>query len=640
MAALYINIGFTLLLVGLAFFDAISFGRAAHRDFKSIIMSTGVLGTFVGIFIGLWGFDTTQLESSVPQLLLGLKTAFYTSILGIGLAIFLAILQKRPEPKRADFAALFEKIAPHLVYLEHLKDFSDLKSLKKLENLPLLIESNQKNSALLAQIKENSAKLNADFAVFLENQKEILQSEKARENALNSGFAEISRGFLDTKTALNAAIEQLAKGASGEIVAALERVIKDFNDKISEQFGENFKELNSAVGNLLNWQENYKIQLNDFENAAKAASAAINDAGAAFNLLSERNNETLKLYENLANTIEKSREESQKLASILAQFGELGSSANTAFNEISDLVKTTKNDFSSEISKTKENLINALNEYQNLLQNTQNALNEATSKIETSAKSIESSLQNTATCVESSLQSTTNALNISTKELSEQNAEFAKNCIESTQKAAQEHIQSASDFAQNSLNLQAKTAQEYLQNSQKTAQSAQEQYQKQLLAMLENSRENLANALKADTQDTIAALKANNDAVVSALKSGLDALAQVYLDKLSILTKESLQSPKAAADALLVQFGVLQENLAKVLASSLQASQTSRTQSEEILKIMQSHISTSLNAANSLNTELCKSLGDLDSALSNITMGFRQDYEWFLRRVRELLGAR
>lgn len=618
MAALYINIGFTLLLVGLAFFDAISFGRAAHRDFKSIIMSAGVLGTFVGIFIGLWGFDTTQLESSVPQLLSGLKTAFYTSILGIGLAIFLAILQKRPEPKRADFAALFEKIAPHLVYLEHLKDFSDLKSLQKLENLPLLIESNQKNSALLAQIKENSAKLNADFALFLENQKEILQSEKARENALNSGFAEISHGFLDTKTALNAAIEQLAKGASGEIVAALERVIKDFNDKISEQFGENFKELNSAVGNLLNWQENYKIQLIDFENAAKAASSAINDAGAAFNLLSERNSETLKLYENLANTIEKSREESQKLASILAQFSNLGSSANTAFNEIADLVKTTKNDFSSEISKTKENLINALNEYQNLLQNTQNALNEATSKIETSAKSIESSLQNTAQSVESSLQSTTNALRVSTKELSEQNAEFAKNCIEST-----------STFAKDSLNLQAKSAQ-----------SAQEQYQKQLLAMLENSRKNLANALKADTQDTIAALKANNDAVVSALKSGLDALAQVYLDKLSILTKESLQSPKAAADALLAQFGALQENLAKVLASSLQASQTSRTQSEEILKIMQSHISASLNAANSLNTELCKSLGDLDSALSNITMGFRQDYEWFLRRVRELLGAR
>ena len=34
--------------------------------------------------------------------------------------------------------------------------------------------------------------------------------------------------------------------------------MKDFNTKINEQFGENFKELNSAVKELLIWQENYK----------------------------------------------------------------------------------------------------------------------------------------------------------------------------------------------------------------------------------------------------------------------------------------------------------------------------------------------------------------------------------------------
>src|SRR5208283_313037 len=35
-------------------------------------------------------------------------------------------------------------------------------------------------------------------------------------------------------------------------------VIKDFNARINEQFGENFKHLNEGVGNLLVWQEQHR----------------------------------------------------------------------------------------------------------------------------------------------------------------------------------------------------------------------------------------------------------------------------------------------------------------------------------------------------------------------------------------------
>jgi hypothetical protein len=48
----------------------------SHQDFKSILVSTGVLGTFIGIFIGLLGFDSSSVVDSVPKLLDGLKTAF------------------------------------------------------------------------------------------------------------------------------------------------------------------------------------------------------------------------------------------------------------------------------------------------------------------------------------------------------------------------------------------------------------------------------------------------------------------------------------------------------------------------------------------------------------------------------------
>ncbi|MBI5696676.1 MAG: hypothetical protein HZC51_13265 [Nitrospirae bacterium] len=49
----------------------------------SHLTGIGILGTFVGIFIGLYKFDVNNLGSSVPLLLEGMKVAFSTSIAGL-----------------------------------------------------------------------------------------------------------------------------------------------------------------------------------------------------------------------------------------------------------------------------------------------------------------------------------------------------------------------------------------------------------------------------------------------------------------------------------------------------------------------------------------------------------------------------
>lgn len=49
----------------------------------SAISTFGVLGTFLGITLGLLCFDTQDLTTSIPQLLDGLKTAFFTSLAGM-----------------------------------------------------------------------------------------------------------------------------------------------------------------------------------------------------------------------------------------------------------------------------------------------------------------------------------------------------------------------------------------------------------------------------------------------------------------------------------------------------------------------------------------------------------------------------
>lgn len=88
-----INIIFVLIIFILAFLD-----QKTGKDLKSQIVSVGVLGTFVGIFIGLQGFNPQDIENSINDILVGLKTAFFTSIVGMGVSTTLSVIQQLKAP--------------------------------------------------------------------------------------------------------------------------------------------------------------------------------------------------------------------------------------------------------------------------------------------------------------------------------------------------------------------------------------------------------------------------------------------------------------------------------------------------------------------------------------------------------------
>jgi methyl-accepting chemotaxis protein len=51
----------------------------------------GILFTFLGIAIGLWNFNSNDIEKSIPELMNGLKTAFLVSIAGVALLVGFSI---------------------------------------------------------------------------------------------------------------------------------------------------------------------------------------------------------------------------------------------------------------------------------------------------------------------------------------------------------------------------------------------------------------------------------------------------------------------------------------------------------------------------------------------------------------------
>jgi len=84
-----VNITFVVFMFMLTFLEL-----KTKKDLKSQIVSMGVLGTFVGIFIGLQAFNPNDITNSVNDILVGLKTAFFTSIVGMSLSTILSLIEK------------------------------------------------------------------------------------------------------------------------------------------------------------------------------------------------------------------------------------------------------------------------------------------------------------------------------------------------------------------------------------------------------------------------------------------------------------------------------------------------------------------------------------------------------------------
>lgn len=74
--------------------------RRIVEYFPTSVSTLGVLGTFYGITIGLLAFDTANLDKSIPGLLDGLKTAFFTSLAGMIGSMILSVFISRKQDEK------------------------------------------------------------------------------------------------------------------------------------------------------------------------------------------------------------------------------------------------------------------------------------------------------------------------------------------------------------------------------------------------------------------------------------------------------------------------------------------------------------------------------------------------------------
>jgi ElaB/YqjD/DUF883 family membrane-anchored ribosome-binding protein len=206
-----LEIFFIVAILLVALYFHIKFDRFSVVHGPEVLTTMGIFGCFTGITIGLFGFDPNNIQDSVPSLLGGIRTAFGASLAGV-------------------FAALTIRFAQRF-----------RKQKDEIESAPV-------RNATLDDVVSSLNFLNKGLLAGTESfaNKSIIKSDE-----LISEFKNFSSHMIENNQKV--------------FIEALREVIKDFNEKITEQFGENFKALNAAVEKLVVWQQQYKDELDQLK---------------------------------------------------------------------------------------------------------------------------------------------------------------------------------------------------------------------------------------------------------------------------------------------------------------------------------------------------------------------------------------
>lgn len=210
---LVVTIIFGILVAYILYFFLKEKQYSKESVLGNIASTIGVLGTFVGISIGLWKFNPNDITSSVPLLLSGMKIAFATSIIGMAASIFMKYIALKNEDE------------------ENIDDIMELFN-------TMIAESRNVNNTLI------------------ENQKQT-------ENVLNK----VSEIWASHQENLTVVLKNEIASLNNNIISKQEELIGEF-----KKLGECFTLLNSGVNNLLTWQENYKETI---ENTTKELEIVI-----------------------------------------------------------------------------------------------------------------------------------------------------------------------------------------------------------------------------------------------------------------------------------------------------------------------------------------------------------------------------
>ena len=300
----------------------------------SALSTLGVLGTFIGITIGLCNFDTTNLDESIPLLLSGLKTAFFTSIAGMGTSMYLSKLVSNLYDK-TDKGVSDINIAAGLI----TKAVSEM-STDNIETLHTMMGQQEKQLQLFERIHQDQI-----AAV------ELLKANKDSNAVLVNGLKIINANI---------------KEGVGEIKELGNRI-----NSLENSILEEFRGLNTVV----------KTQFGEFETFIDKVNTKIaDDILQKLGILETKSEQAYGLLHNISSDTSNISSINDNVATSLEALGNLDASEQHVSEEIDKLGEKMGQDISNIVVRmddTDKLLSNKLDEFTKLLdKNNVDALSE------------------------------------------------------------------------------------------------------------------------------------------------------------------------------------------------------------------------------------------------------------------------
>ena len=357
--------------------------KEKRNFYINLLPILGVIGTFAGICIGLADFNSNEIEKSVPLLLQGLKTAFWTSLIGTSLAVFFNVWYSFKDKKDLDDED--EEVPLLKLQIKELQEIS-----KKFNNFLENQLINNKNLKELELIKDELKILN-----------------KSQEQ--NNTFYENSLLKLETLEDINKKYDK-----NNEQLLICTNNITDLKDYIALNLEET-KKLNATYSDTFN-------KLNSLEEI----NTNIFNKNSEISEKSELLLDNLKDYKNLfSNFSEESKNQSKELITAFKEFATYMAEENSkAFIEalnktIRDFNNNLIESFGSNFKQLNEAVIKLVDwqeEYKQIIETT----TENQKVIFDSFNGIEKELQ-TFTSETRNVNSIVSELSALTKESMEQN---------------------------------------------------------------------------------------------------------------------------------------------------------------------------------------------------------------------------
>jgi hypothetical protein len=272
----------SVILVTAGYFNLRYNARVAELG-PTILTTIGIFGTFLGVALGLYHFDASNVQASVPALLAGLKTAFWASVFGVGAAV---------QIKAREF--LFGGGAS-----------SEDGQQQGASPLDVLIDIRDSLCGTDGPMSEQLRLIRQDLNDRLLSQVRLARQDMTeRMDTFRTGHRDMLAQMDKLAGAQAQALRDIAGMGTQALVEALQKVVTDFNDTVAGQFGENYRELNEAVRQLLRWQIDYREQVKAMTDQLAETLRLLGYAASDFKTVTQGSERFAQTAERVARTLD------------------------------------------------------------------------------------------------------------------------------------------------------------------------------------------------------------------------------------------------------------------------------------------------------------------------------------------------